>query len=339
MILKDTFLALPPSGRLSPGVISTPFYEKWGWSENGVFEFLANFELLNAVLIWHWDIFWDAGQHLILPAIALGHHPDGGHRPHDPLQPARHPRARLRAHGAGQGPAASAWSCAATRMRNSMLPVVTVIGLSLGTLIGGAILTETIFNLTGVGKTLYDAITRPRLRRDPGLHPRHRRRLRDRQPDHRRRLHVPRSPGAGELMLIDPADQGPFEEKQAEAAITGITLKSHSLWRDAFRQTLRIRSSQIGLVLLGFLLLLAVFAPLIAPYGPNEVLLGTGVQVRERAVHPPVRLRRLRAAAHPRHRRQRPRRVQPHRLRRPALAARRAVGAVTIAVLIGTISA
>jgi len=33
-----------------------------------------------------------------------------------------------------------------------------VIGLSLGTLIGGAILTETIFNLTGVGKTLFDAI-------------------------------------------------------------------------------------------------------------------------------------------------------------------------------------
>ena len=82
-------------------------------------------------------------------------------------------------------------------------------------------------------------------------------------------------------MLIDPADQGPFEEKQAEAAITGITLKSHSLWRDAFRQTLHIRSSQIGLVLLGFLLVLAVFAPLIAPYEPNEVLLGTGVQVRE----------------------------------------------------------
>ncbi len=33
-----------------------------------------------------------------------------------------------------------------------------MIGLSLGTLIGGAILTETIFNLTGVGKTLFDAI-------------------------------------------------------------------------------------------------------------------------------------------------------------------------------------
>jgi peptide/nickel transport system permease protein len=44
-------------------------------------------------------------------------------------------------------------------LRNAMLPVVTVIGLSLGTLLGGAILTETIFGLSGVGKSLYDAIT------------------------------------------------------------------------------------------------------------------------------------------------------------------------------------
>jgi peptide/nickel transport system permease protein len=43
-------------------------------------------------------------------------------------------------------------------LRNSLLPVVTVVGLSLGTLLGGAILTETIFNLTGVGRTLFDAI-------------------------------------------------------------------------------------------------------------------------------------------------------------------------------------
>ena len=44
-------------------------------------------------------------------------------------------------------------------LRNALLPVVTVIGLSLGALFGGAILTETVFTLTGVGKTLYDAIT------------------------------------------------------------------------------------------------------------------------------------------------------------------------------------
>jgi peptide/nickel transport system permease protein len=44
-------------------------------------------------------------------------------------------------------------------LRNAMLPVVTIIGLQVGILLGGAILTETIFNLAGVGKTVYDAIT------------------------------------------------------------------------------------------------------------------------------------------------------------------------------------
>ncbi len=44
-------------------------------------------------------------------------------------------------------------------MSNALLPVVTIVGLQLGSLLAGAILTETIFNLTGLGKTLYDAIT------------------------------------------------------------------------------------------------------------------------------------------------------------------------------------
>jgi peptide/nickel transport system permease protein len=43
-------------------------------------------------------------------------------------------------------------------LRNALLPVVTVIGLSLGALTSGAILTETVFNLAGVGKTLTEAI-------------------------------------------------------------------------------------------------------------------------------------------------------------------------------------
>ena len=41
--------------------------------------------------------------------------------------------------------------------RNALLPVVTVIGLSLGALLSGAVLTETIFLLPGVGS---DAVRR-----------------------------------------------------------------------------------------------------------------------------------------------------------------------------------
>jgi peptide/nickel transport system permease protein len=43
-------------------------------------------------------------------------------------------------------------------VRNALLPVVTIIGLNFGGLVSGAVLTETIFGLTGVGRTLVDGI-------------------------------------------------------------------------------------------------------------------------------------------------------------------------------------
>lgn len=45
-------------------------------------------------------------------------------------------------------------------LRNALIPVVTVVGLSIGTLMGGAVLTETIFSWPGVGKWLIEAIGR-----------------------------------------------------------------------------------------------------------------------------------------------------------------------------------
>jgi oligopeptide transport system permease protein len=43
-------------------------------------------------------------------------------------------------------------------LRNSLIPVVTFIGADIGTLMGGAIVTETIFNLPGIGRSVFDAI-------------------------------------------------------------------------------------------------------------------------------------------------------------------------------------
>ena len=43
-------------------------------------------------------------------------------------------------------------------LRNALLPVVTVIGLQTGLLLGGAILTETVFTWGGVGRWIYDAV-------------------------------------------------------------------------------------------------------------------------------------------------------------------------------------
>lgn len=43
-------------------------------------------------------------------------------------------------------------------LRNAMIPVVTVIGLDLASLMGGAVLTETVFSWPGIGRTIYQAI-------------------------------------------------------------------------------------------------------------------------------------------------------------------------------------
>jgi len=148
--LNDTALDLPTSGQLTAGTIPEPFYEAWGLGENALYEFVANMDLLNAVLIWRWDIFVDALRHLILPALALSTIPMA--------VIARMTRSSLldvlgldyvrtaRAKGLRERLVIGRHA-----LRNSLLPVVTVISLSLGTLIGGAILTETIFNLTGMG--------------------------------------------------------------------------------------------------------------------------------------------------------------------------------------------
>jgi peptide/nickel transport system permease protein len=44
-------------------------------------------------------------------------------------------------------------------LRNASMPVITVLGLELGGLLGGAILTEQIFNWPGIGRLTIDAIS------------------------------------------------------------------------------------------------------------------------------------------------------------------------------------
>ncbi|MEN6482597.1 MAG: ABC transporter permease [Anaerolineaceae bacterium] len=50
--------------------------------------------------------------------------------------------------------------------------------------------------------------------------------------------------------------------------------RSNSLWRSTFRRIFKQRSAIIGLSLLGILILVAIFAPVIAPYDPEMVLIG-----------------------------------------------------------------
>ncbi len=64
------------------------------------------------------------------------------------------------------------------------------------------------------------------------------------------------------------------------APVGATAERERGLWRDALRETLRKPSAIVGLVLLSFLVVLAVFAPLIAPYSPTEDFLDEGLRPR-----------------------------------------------------------
>ena len=164
LALKGTPFALPPSGRLSPGLLTTPYWEVWGMQLNegtllyGISDFIGRLNILNAILSGNWPMLWDAIKHLILPAVALSTIPMA--------LIARMARSAM-LEVLGQDYIRTARAKGLTRFvvimkhafRNALLPLVTVIGLSLGGLLGGAVLTETVFNLSGVGRILYEAIT------------------------------------------------------------------------------------------------------------------------------------------------------------------------------------
>ena len=164
LLLKDTPFWLPPSGRLSSGLMAPPFFEVWAWTvpEEGLvaslLKFLGRLNILNALLTSNWELLRDAIKHLILPAVALGTIPMA-------LIARMTRSSMLEVLGQDYIRTARAKGLAQTGVilkhafRNSLLPLVTVIGLSFGSLLGGAVLTETIFGLSGVGRTLYDAIT------------------------------------------------------------------------------------------------------------------------------------------------------------------------------------
>ncbi|MNT45134.1 Dipeptide transport system permease protein DppB [compost metagenome] len=103
--------------------------------------------------------FFDALHHLILPAIVLGTIPlavIARMTRSSMLEVLREDYVRT-ARAKGLSPARVIFI---HTLRNALIPVLTVIGLQVGTLMGGAVLTETIFSWPGIGKWLIDAIGR-----------------------------------------------------------------------------------------------------------------------------------------------------------------------------------
>lgn len=163
VLLKDTPFALPPSGRLPAGYSPTPFYLQWGLVESdaavhGLLVFISRFNILNAILTLNGDLFVNAMRHLILPAVAVGTIPlaiIARMTRSSVLEVLDQDYVRTaRAKGLREFSVVMRHA-----VRNALLPIVTVIGLNFGLLVSGAVLTETIFGLTGVGRTLVDGIT------------------------------------------------------------------------------------------------------------------------------------------------------------------------------------
>ena len=163
VILKDTVFALPPSGRLTAGANPTPFFIAWGLVEDprqagNLLLFISRFNLLNAVLTLNVNLFLDAARHLLLPALAVGTIPLAivARMTRSSLLEALGQDYTRTARAKGLREASVVIGHA---VRNSLLSVVTIIGLSFGGLVSGAVLTETIFGFSGIGRTLVDGIT------------------------------------------------------------------------------------------------------------------------------------------------------------------------------------
>ncbi len=133
---------LPTSGRLDPRTTIPS---------------VTNFMLIDTLLAGRPDAFVDALRHLILPAIALGSIPLA--------IITRITRASvLDVNNEDYVRTARAKGLTERRvddrhiMRNAWLPVVTVIGLQVGGLLAGAVITETVFSWNGVGRWVVEAI-------------------------------------------------------------------------------------------------------------------------------------------------------------------------------------
>jgi dipeptide transport system permease protein len=123
------------------------------------FQPVTGFMLIDSLFSGQKGAFMDAVRHLILPTIVLGTVPLA--------VVARMTRSSmLEVLEEDYVRTARAKGLSAFRviglhaLRNALIPVVTVIGLQVGTLLAGAVLTETIFSWPGIGKWLVESIGR-----------------------------------------------------------------------------------------------------------------------------------------------------------------------------------
>ncbi|MBG6246821.1 ABC transporter permease subunit [Candidatus Symbiopectobacterium endolongispinus] len=160
-------------------------------------------------------------------------------------------------------------------LRNAMLPVVTVIGLQVGTMLAGAILTETIFSWPGLGRWLIDALQRRDYpvvqggRAAGGDH------------DHS-------GQPAGRSVVRRGESAHSTQEIRGEAKMTQITEPAvdnspvpMTTLQEFWHYFKRNKGAVVGLVYVVLMLIIAIGANVLAPHAPAE-------QFRDALLRPPV---------------------------------------------------
>lgn len=113
--------------------------------------------LVDSLLTFNFAGFWDGLLHLIMPAVALGTIPMAviTRMTRSSMLEVMNEDYIRTAHAKGVLPGRVVFKHA---LRNAMLPTVTVIGLQFGLLMGGSVLTETIFGWAGIGQIALEAV-------------------------------------------------------------------------------------------------------------------------------------------------------------------------------------
>ena len=123
------------------------------------FPIITNFYIIDSILARNWQALKDVLLHLALPATALSTIPlaiVARMTRSSMLEVLRQDYIKTaRAKGLSEYKIVLKHA-----LRNGLIPVVTVVGLQFGILMGGAILTETVFAWPGVGKWLYDGVVK-----------------------------------------------------------------------------------------------------------------------------------------------------------------------------------
>jgi peptide/nickel transport system permease protein len=153
ILLFATYLGwLPTSGRIDSAIFLADH-----WTLFGTQLPLTGMVTVDTLLLGRWDAFVSAVRHLFLPVMVLGIYSMAlitRMMRSSMLEVIRQDYIRT-ARAKGQGAKITVLKHG---FRNALIPVITVIGIQFGTLLGGAVLTETIFGIGGIGTLLVAAI-------------------------------------------------------------------------------------------------------------------------------------------------------------------------------------